>query len=481
MILKKSMMLVVVGLCLCLSAWTDTGSVLFLYTSDMHDYIKPGPDNLGGIPYVAGYVASIRKTRDDVLLLDGGDVMEKGDMVSYATQSRIMYEAMAKIGYDAGAVGNHDLTYGMDHLKECSALAGMAHLCLNYSDENGNPYFPASKVFDKKGTRVGVIGLTNLKGGRYLDLPECGKRLAAEAARLKAEGAHLVVVVAHIGAGELEELSVLAPDVDILLGGHTHDVLREPRIVPGTGALIIMVGQYARYVQYLDVTVDLEKKHIAITDARLVEMAHGEIDPDQELLAWIEAEEVKRCPEAVEVVGKSDKVILANDMARIAAEALKWFAKADVAFCHPGQIMRSSLPAGDINTNLLFRTGGQRGSELVSIGLTGAQIEAYLGGLLQERKGQTEWAGFEGKMAYDREAKTWRLNGTLDPEKSYKVVMPRMEWDTRFQRVAEENPLLKDVAEPTKLDFDFTRAMSEYVKQITAQGKTLDAYLESLD
>jgi len=84
-------------------------------------------------------------------------------------------------------------------------------------------------------------------------------------------------------------------------------------------------------------------------------------------------------------------------------------------------------------------------------------------------------------MAYDREAKTWRLNGTLDPEKSYKVVMPRMEWDTRFQRVAEENPLLKDVAEPTKLDFDFTRAMSEYVKQITAQGKTLDAYLESLD
>lgn len=480
MILKKSMTLIVAILCLCLSAWTDTGSVLFLYTSDMHDYIKPGPDNLGGIPYVAGYVASMRKTRDDILLLDSGDVMEKGDMVSFATQSRIMYEAMGKIGYDAGAVGNHDLTYGMDHLKECSALSGMAHLCLNYSDENGNPYFPSSKVFDRNGTRVAVIGLTNLKGGRYLDLPECGKRLAAESARLKAEGAHLVVVVAHIGAGELEQLSAFAPEVDLLLGGHTHDLLREPRVVSGTGALIVMVGQYTRHVGYLDVTVDREKKRISDTDARLVAMAHETVAPDSELLAWIKAEEINHCPEAAEVVGKSKKVILANDMAKIAAEALKWYSRADAAFCHPAQIMRSSLPAGDIDNNLLFRTGGQRGSELVLAELTGAQIAGYLSGLFQERRGQTEWAGFEGELNFDREANAWRLAGNLDAAKRYKVVMPRLEWDTRFQGVAGESPVFKDLGEPAKLDFTFTRAVSAFVKKLTEQGKTLDAYLESL-
>ncbi|HOH28762.1 MAG TPA: hypothetical protein PLC40_03720, partial [Candidatus Hydrogenedentes bacterium] len=122
MMLKKSITLIVACLCLCLSAGADTGKVLILYTSDMHDYIKPGPDNLGGLPYVAGHVASVRETRDDILLFDGGDVMEKGDMVSFTTQSRIMYEAMKKIGYTAGAVGNHDLTYGLDHLRACSEL-----------------------------------------------------------------------------------------------------------------------------------------------------------------------------------------------------------------------------------------------------------------------------------------------------------------------------------------------------------------------
>jgi len=83
MMKKKSILLIGVCLCLCLSIWADTGTVLFLYTSDLHDYIKPGPDNLGGLPYVAGHVASVRETRDDILLLDGGDVMEKGDMVSF--------------------------------------------------------------------------------------------------------------------------------------------------------------------------------------------------------------------------------------------------------------------------------------------------------------------------------------------------------------------------------------------------------------
>ncbi len=480
MLLKKSITLIVACLCLCLSAGADTGKVLILYTSDMHDYIKPGPDNLGGLPYVAGHVASVRETRDDILLFDGGDVMEKGDMVSFTTQSRIMYEAMKKIGYTAGAVGNHDLTYGLDHLRACSTLSGMDHLCLNYYDEKGEPYFPASKVYEVNGAKIGVIGLTAIKGGPFLDLPECGKRVAAEAARLKREGAHLVVVIAHVGSADLAKLAPLAPEVDLFFGGHNHEVLKEPRQVPETGALILMAGQYARYVVHIEVTLDLKAKRIIDRQMRLVAMEQDKIAPDKAMMAWVREEEMKYCPEAGEVIGKSNTAILPNQMARIAAEALKRHSGADAAFCHPGQIMRSSLPAGDIDANLLFRTGGQRGSEVVQAELTGAQIQAYLGGLAQERKGQTEWAGFHAEIRYDRESDQWKAASDLDASKRYKVALPKLEWDSRLKCLEEKVPSLANLGEPLTLELTFTRALTAYVKDVTAQGQTLDAHLDAL-
>jgi 5'-nucleotidase / UDP-sugar diphosphatase len=460
------------------AVFADTGSLLILHTSDLHDYIKPGPDNLGGLPYVAGYVASERQKRDDILLLDSGDVMEKGDMVSFKTQSRIMYEAMKKIGYNAGAMGNHDLAYGLDHLRECANLAGMDLLCLNYLDKGGNPYFSSSKIYEVKGTKIGVIGLTTLKGGQYLDLPECGRRLADEATRLKKE-AHLVIVIAHIGSGELAQLSVLAPNVDILLGGHTHEVLKEPKIVPETGALIFMAGQYARYVGRLDLVIDKEPRRLSQRDVRLVEMAHDAIAPDSEMLAWIEAEEIKYYPEATEVIGRAEKAILPNDVARFAAEAIKWRSGLDIAFCHTGQVMRSSLPAGDIDANLIFRTGGQRGRDLVTIELTGQQVGAYVTGLMDEKRGRTEWSGFEGKLQANPDTKKWELVSNLEPEKIYTAIMPQIEWETRFERVKQDTPLLKDLGPPKGADITFTEVVVAYLKQITALGKTLDAYLEA--
>ncbi len=480
MTIKKSALLILACLCLCPGIWADTGKVLILYTSDMHDYIKPGPENLGGLPYVAGHVASVRNTRDDILLFDGGDVMEKGDMVAFKTQSRIMYEAMSKIGYDASAVGNHDLTYGLDHLRECSKLANMTHLCLNYYDKNGAPYFPASKIFEVKGAKVGVIGLTTIKGGSFLELPECGARVAAEAARLKQAGAHLVVVIAHVGSADLAKLAPLAPEVDLFFGGHNHEVLQEPRPVPETGALILMAGQYARYVVHMEVTLDLETKRIIDRQMRLVAMEQDEIAPDANIMAWVREEEMKYCPEALEVVGKSDTVILPNKMARIAAAALKQISGTDIAFCHPGQIMRSSLPAGDIDSNLLFRTGGQRGSELVTAVLTGEQIQAYLTGLAQERKGQTEWCGFQATVDYNRVLKRWNATTDLDLSKTYRVVFPRLEWDTRLSAIAKQEPALANLAEPETASFSFTQALAAYVKHVTEQGQTLDAHLKSL-
>jgi 5'-nucleotidase len=60
------------------------------------------------LPYVAGYVRQVRAEEAAVLLVDAGDVTEKGDLVASRTEGVMTYEAMRRIGYDGVAVGNHD-------------------------------------------------------------------------------------------------------------------------------------------------------------------------------------------------------------------------------------------------------------------------------------------------------------------------------------------------------------------------------------
>ncbi|HEY5553189.1 MAG TPA: metallophosphoesterase, partial [Opitutaceae bacterium] len=77
----------------------ETASLLILHTNDIHDHVRAGDGGLGGLPYVAGYIRQVRSERDDVLVLDAGDVAEKGDLVAHRTHSKMTYELLRRIGY----------------------------------------------------------------------------------------------------------------------------------------------------------------------------------------------------------------------------------------------------------------------------------------------------------------------------------------------------------------------------------------------
>ena len=462
---------------IALYAAADTASLLVLYTNDIHDYVKPGPNNVGGLPYLAGYVAARRAERGDVLLLDGGDIMEKGDMVAFKTKSRVTYEAIRKMGYAAGAVGNHDKTHGDEHLRECGEIANMALLSLNYLDKAGNQPFPASTVIEVNDITIGVIGMSRIR----TSLKEEGERLAQEAKRLDKD-VHLLVVTAHIGTMELTQLSAMAPEVDLFVGGHSHEVLQTPVVVPDTNAIIVQAGQYAQYMGHLELAVDRDKKKIVWHDGTTVLMCHDTIAPDTEMLAWIEEQEQLVSPEASEVVGRADTFINSNQMASLAAAALKEYAQVDVAFCHAGRVMRSGVFEGDVDVNVLFRTGGQRGRDLLLFELTGAQIETYIAELIEQRRGRTDWAGFSANVEMDSDTRSWAANSTLEPEKTYRVIMPQREWEDRFQRISRDHPRFQDFDENDmeNAPFTFTQALAAYVKTITENGETLNAHIDSL-
>jgi 2',3'-cyclic-nucleotide 2'-phosphodiesterase (5'-nucleotidase family) len=105
------------------SLYSENIEITLLYTNDIHDHIRPGYLGVGGMPYLSGFVQEVRKEKPNVLLVDSGDLLEKGDMVADYTNGEIMYQAIEKIGYQVMTLGNHDFDQDLGHLCELKQIA----------------------------------------------------------------------------------------------------------------------------------------------------------------------------------------------------------------------------------------------------------------------------------------------------------------------------------------------------------------------
>ncbi len=467
-----------------------TKSLLILHTNDLHDHVRPGPNGTGGLPYVSGYVRQVRAERSDVLLLDAGDVAEKGDLVAFRSHSALTYEGLRRIGYDAVTIGNHEFDeYGVAGLRSFESLLGRRLLNLNVLGPDGAPLFEASRLVEVNGLKVGLIGLIVPRkpeqGG--LDFADSGRALAAETARLRATGAHLIVAVCHESAKKCAEWSRAAPDVNVFVSGHSHQAMAAPEVVPETGAIIVQAGHYARWVGRLELEVDPAARKVVKHTGRLVPMKHADIPVDAEMLAWVQARERELAPEADDFVFENPAEIDGFSVARLAAEALRLAAGADIGFCHPYQIIRDILPAGRVDVNALFMTGGQRGHATVLVELTGAEVEAYVNALQFIQREPPEWAGFRAARVAAPQGGE-RLRAELDAGRLYRVVLPLLEWETRFLRLAEKegkrdpgHPLARRRITPQPSDVNFTQAVRSYITSIIADGGSVQGRIKELE
>ena len=253
----KSLPIISLALVLIPSAPARTDTVVILHTNDIHAHLRPDYDGTGGLSFVSGYIDRERSERSDVLVLDAGDVAEKGDLLAFATDCEIVYEAMGRIGFDAGAPGNHDYDFGLDQLRRFAELAApMRMLCTNLVDETGALVFAPSTVFDVDGVRVGVIGMITPQDTLTLDEEATAAAIALEAERLEPD-VDLTIALCHDSVEVCQTMARAAPLVDLFVSGHSHEALHEAVIVAETGARIVQAGCYAEFVGRVEMTIDL--------------------------------------------------------------------------------------------------------------------------------------------------------------------------------------------------------------------------------
>ncbi|WP_081772880.1 bifunctional 2',3'-cyclic-nucleotide 2'-phosphodiesterase/3'-nucleotidase [Bacillus sp. EB01] len=260
------------------NAETAPGSIdlRILETTDVHanimdyDYYQTKSTIEYGLTRTADLINTARAEKQNSLLFDNGDLLQGNPLADYiakvkklgATETHPVYKAMNLLDYDAATFGNHEFNYGLDFLHNAIEEAKFPYVNANiYADDKDNdntndankykPYQILKRTFkDSNGNnvelKVGVIGLVtpqimqwdkaNLEGQvKVKDIVATAEKFVPQ---MKAEGADLVVALAHTGfdataeAYKDAENAVLplskVTDIDAILFGHKHVVF------PGT-------------------------------------------------------------------------------------------------------------------------------------------------------------------------------------------------------------------------------------------------------
>lgn len=156
-------------LCSCNSK-PEKATLTIYCTTDVHgslfDYDlkkdRPTKNSLAG---VAGYLKQEKANGKTFILLDGGDILQ-GQPTNYyfnfidTTQTNITARILNYLGYDAAAVGNHDIEAGHPVYDKVVKEFQFPWLAANAIDtKTGKPYFKPYTVIERDGLKIAVLGL----------------------------------------------------------------------------------------------------------------------------------------------------------------------------------------------------------------------------------------------------------------------------------------------------------------------------------
>jgi len=153
--------------------------LILLHTTDVHgqiypyDYFSDQADKKG-LAKVYTLVKRYRQDHANVLLLDGGDLIQGTPLVYYFNHienhlPNPMILVMNYMRYDAFTVGNHDIEQGYLTYVKARDEAAFPWLSANGLYPDKEPFFEPFTITERNGIRIGIIGLTTPAIPMWLD------------------------------------------------------------------------------------------------------------------------------------------------------------------------------------------------------------------------------------------------------------------------------------------------------------------------
>ena len=294
------------GLAVGCSGGDDAKDLVIYHLNDRHshwlgfptcDYgpsISDGTE--GGAARWFKIVEDARTTEENLLLLDAGDFTQ-GTLFTAADNAAADLNTMQALGFDAAAVGNHELDWGPAGLAAMlqaadkptvPLLAANMHFDPNDAGddslealygpegESGKLIHPYIVRVMPNGLKVGIFGLLGLDAestipqAAPLSFSSGASDLAETAQQVvntlrDDEGVDVVILLAHLGIegsegdyhGETEMLAINTTGIDIIASGHAHTLTPNPVTVDSEkgdwSTQFIEAGRYGDHLARWDI------------------------------------------------------------------------------------------------------------------------------------------------------------------------------------------------------------------------------------
>ncbi|MEA3495727.1 MAG: bifunctional UDP-sugar hydrolase/5'-nucleotidase [Bacteroidota bacterium] len=435
--MRKIIILFTLLLILISCGQAEKKEIVILHWNDIHAHntswkpVRHNPKNhfVGGYAYVDAYLDSLKNVYPQALKINAGDDFQ-GTPVSSISKGLSQIEILNAVGPDFFTIGNHEFDYGWKQFSELIPKAKFDIYGANVLDEKtGKALLKRYKIYEFNGQKIAILGVTtddlsgltlseNLAGLKIASQIETTREIVEE---LKKKNIHLIIAVTHIGINKDKELAEAVPELDLIVGGHSHTYLDEAEIVGNTK--IVQTASYGRYIGEFRFSCD--EKDITEFHYKLIEVVSDKIKPSADVKKVVDKWENKVAEKMDIVIGKlqSDWVKggVESNIGNWLSDAMKNKTNSDIAFTNNGGI-RKNLSAGDIKIRDIWEIAPFENT-LVTFEITGKEL-LNLVNFIIEKNSSVQQSGM--KIIVDKKTDKVievSVNGAkIDANKKYEIV-----------------------------------------------------------
>ena len=388
-------------------------SLTLLHSNDTHA-------NLDNIAKKVTLVNKLREENPNNLLVDAGDVFS-GTLYFNEFKGLADLDFMNMMNYDAMTFGNHefDLVDSADGHKALAEFvkkaefplisantnfaadplfAGLQNAGFGGNDESGEIFDGIIKEVD--GEKIGIFGLTTaetefISSPKAVQFTDYIAEAKAAVAYFEGQDVNKIVALTHLGFDDAYDndlsLAKAVPEIDVIVGGHTHSKLDSGHLIDRTGSgdtIIVQANEYNKFLGELDVTFNDAGELTSHTSVlHDVSVAEADVDAAAKLKPY--ADKIDKLKN--ESTGVSTSVVLdgargnvrtgetnlGNLMTDGMLDAAKKIDKDTVIAVQNGGGIRASIDKGDITVGEVL-TVMPFGNALAIMELTGEDIYAAL-------------------------------------------------------------------------------------------------------
>ncbi len=231
------------------------------HTNDVHSHLEHWPRIQ---QFLQQEKQLYQEAGEEVFLFDIGDFIDRWHPLTDATRGAGNIKLLNESQYTAVTIGNNEgVNLPHDDLNHLYDEAHFDVLLANLYQKNGKfpDWVQPYRIYQTKaGTKLGVIGLTanfsnlyELLGWKCTDpFSELKKWMK----QLK-EQSDIVILLSHLGLRDDERMAEEFPELDVILGAHTHHVLEKGKRINET--LLGAAGKFGYYVGEITLELDQQK------------------------------------------------------------------------------------------------------------------------------------------------------------------------------------------------------------------------------